>query len=283
MAIVISILSLGVAAFSLYFSISTQQLDRVYKEVSILPRLAIKLDVENFSISLDNSGLGPAVIHRVRFAIAGKCYDSDDSKSYQQKFREFTEGVFTYGIYKDTCRLLHTPSVKALPCDPGSLFPYVTVDPRAVKDIFASERVEVIAIKQQFANATRDLAACKLEAFRILPAEIIFPSQKWRNLVDFCMIAKGISSISPHRRRGALIALTKSVLPRPGGLDFQIRTLPTIEIAGVSKRYFVGKRPDHPAGGSRAWCAARPHLRYPTPLEAEGGADLLPCRSLTPS
>ena len=123
MAIVISILSLGVAAFSLYFSISTQQLDRVYKEVSILPRLAIKLDVENFSISLDNSGLGPAVIHRVRFAIAGKCYDSDDSKSYQQKFREFTEGVFTYGIYKDTCRLLHTPSVKALPCDPGSLFP----------------------------------------------------------------------------------------------------------------------------------------------------------------
>jgi hypothetical protein len=88
-------------------------------------------------------------------------------------------------------------------------------------------------------NATRDLAACKLEAFRILPAEIIFPSQKWRNLVDFCMIAKGISSISPHRRRGALIALTKSVLPRPGGLDFQIRTLPTIEIAGVSKRFLI--------------------------------------------
>ena len=77
-SIVISTLSFGVAALSLYFSISTQQLDRVYKEVSILPRLGIKLDVENFSISLDNSGLGPAVIHRVRFAIAGKCYDSDE-------------------------------------------------------------------------------------------------------------------------------------------------------------------------------------------------------------
>jgi hypothetical protein len=105
MALVISIFSLGVAALSLYFSISTQQLDRVNKEISILPRLAIKLDVENFSISLDNSGLGPAVIHRVRFAIAGKCYDSGDSKSYREKFREFTEGVFTYAFTKTQSRI----------------------------------------------------------------------------------------------------------------------------------------------------------------------------------
>jgi hypothetical protein len=165
MALVISILSLGVAALSLYFSISTQQLDRVYKEISILPRLAIKLDVDNFSISLDNSGLGPAVIHRVRFAVAGKCYDSDDSKSYREKFREFTEGVFTYGIYKDTIPhrtkdnkplvlpVTAHPFGEGTTVRPGESFPYVTVDPRAVKDIFAFERVEVIAIKQQFADA----------------------------------------------------------------------------------------------------------------------------------
>jgi hypothetical protein len=148
-AIVISILSLGVAALSLYFSISTQQLDRVYKEISILPRLAIKLDVENFSISLDNSGLGPAIIHRVRFAIAGKCFDSDDTKNYQQKFREFTEGVFTYGIYRDTIPhrtkdnkplvlpVTAHPFGEGATVRPGDSFPYVTVDPRAVKDIFA--------------------------------------------------------------------------------------------------------------------------------------------------
>ena len=162
-SIVISTLSFGVAALSLYFSISTQQLDRVYKEVSILPRLGIKLDVENFSISLDNSGLGPAVIHRVRFAIAGKCYDSDNSRAISRSFVNLRKVSLPTAFTKIrsriatritshwSCRLLHTPSVKALPA--GDSFPYVTVDPRAVRDIFAFERVEVIAIKQQFADA----------------------------------------------------------------------------------------------------------------------------------
>jgi hypothetical protein len=165
MPLLISILSLAVAAFSLYFSISTQQVDRIYKEISILPQLGIKLDVENFSLSLDNSGLGPAVIHGVRFGIAGRCYDSNDTKSYQQKFREFTEAVFTYGIYKDTIPhrtkddkplvlpVTAHPFGEGTTVRPGEAFPYITVDPRAVKDIFAFERVEVIAIKQQLADA----------------------------------------------------------------------------------------------------------------------------------
>jgi hypothetical protein len=36
---------------------------------------------------------------------------------------------------------------------PGDSFPYITVDPQAIKDIFALERVEVIGIKQRFSDA----------------------------------------------------------------------------------------------------------------------------------
>jgi hypothetical protein len=165
MPLVISILSLGVAALSLYFSISTQQLDKMYKEVSILPRLVIHINLDDFSISLQNLGLGPALIERVRFGIAGKCYDSMDADRYEKMLHEFTDSVLIYGVYKDT--IPHrTKDNKPLVLPvfgrsfgggttirPGDSFRYIYVDPQAIKDILAFERVDVVAIKQQFSDA----------------------------------------------------------------------------------------------------------------------------------
>jgi len=169
MALFISFLSLGVAALSLYFSISTQRIDRLYKEISIVPRLGIKVDTDDFSISLANVGLGPAIITRVRFGIAGKCYDSIDTKNHEDRLREFTESVLTYGVYKDVIphrtrdnKPLVLPITQhrfgeGTTIRQGDTYPYITVDPVAIKDIRALERVEVIAIKQRFSDAVAQI------------------------------------------------------------------------------------------------------------------------------
>ncbi len=41
------------------------------------------------------------------------------------------------------------------------------------------------------ANSTRDLASCKLEYYRVLPANISNPAPNFAQFVDICMIAKG--------------------------------------------------------------------------------------------
>ena len=41
------------------------------------------------------------------------------------------------------------------------------------------------------ANPTRDLAACKLEYYRVLPANISNPTPGFAQFLDTCMMAKG--------------------------------------------------------------------------------------------
>jgi hypothetical protein len=74
----IAVCSLVVATSALYVSVTTARTDLEYKEVSIQPRLWLGGEHEHLGLELRNTGLGPALVKGVAFALDKKCISSTD-------------------------------------------------------------------------------------------------------------------------------------------------------------------------------------------------------------
>jgi hypothetical protein len=92
----IAVLSLAVAAASLYFGISAQSTDREYKEISIRPRLQLEWDPRDFSVKIRNLGLGPAVINRVDIATPDHCSIITSEDQFQELNDRFYEMMIRF-------------------------------------------------------------------------------------------------------------------------------------------------------------------------------------------
>jgi hypothetical protein len=95
--LLIALLSLTVAAASLYFGIDSQKTDREYKEITIRPYLMIQWDPNQVAIAVRNVGLGPAVIKKVIIKSAEKCevFSSDEQAlEIQNRFKEVFVQLF---------------------------------------------------------------------------------------------------------------------------------------------------------------------------------------------
>jgi hypothetical protein len=74
-SLIVSTASLIVAIAALFLTYIAQARDAYYRELSIRPRIAYRHLIPDFTISLTNFGLGPAVIKKMTFNFDGKCYD----------------------------------------------------------------------------------------------------------------------------------------------------------------------------------------------------------------
>ena len=79
-ALLTAISSIIIAALSLRYAIEAQQRDYEYKELSIQPRLILGGDADAFALSIENDGLGPALIWRIEVVVNGVC-ETTDGKS----------------------------------------------------------------------------------------------------------------------------------------------------------------------------------------------------------
>jgi hypothetical protein len=72
----VSLLSLVVAGLSVIYTINAQKIEREYKEFMIEPNLHYYIDNRDFSIVIENRGLGPALLTRVAVELDGECHVS---------------------------------------------------------------------------------------------------------------------------------------------------------------------------------------------------------------
>jgi hypothetical protein len=78
-ATLIAIASLAIATFSLHLTIQSQKEDRAYKELMIRPDLSIGVSTDDFSIWIENYGLGPAKVKDVAYRIGNDCVSLMDT------------------------------------------------------------------------------------------------------------------------------------------------------------------------------------------------------------
>jgi hypothetical protein len=96
-SLVVAASSLFVAIISLRYSVNAQKEDAEYKELSIQPRLQVAAG--NFSVLLENVGLGPAELRRVIFFDNDRCFDTDAVHDWNQGhkfFDDFSNAVVNY-------------------------------------------------------------------------------------------------------------------------------------------------------------------------------------------
>src|SRR5450756_1166103 len=103
-AVIVAASSMIIAAASLYFTIGAQKTDRFYKEVSIQPRPKMEGFPDDMSLSITNSGLGPAIVEQIDLVMDGKC-----QTSYEKKQEEW-EQIYTQFMLKNYCLLYTSPS-----------------------------------------------------------------------------------------------------------------------------------------------------------------------------
>jgi hypothetical protein len=97
-SIVVAASSLFVAIISLRYSVEAQKEDAEYKELSIRPRLQVGAG-SNFSVLLENVGLGPAQFQRIIFSDGDHCLDTDAVHDWPQAdkfFDEFSNAIMNY-------------------------------------------------------------------------------------------------------------------------------------------------------------------------------------------
>lgn len=97
-SLAVAVSSLFVAIISLRYSVNAQKEDAAYKELSIRPRLQVAA-AGDFSVLLENVGLGPAEIRRIVFFDNNHCFDTDSVHDWNQGhkfFDDFTNAVINY-------------------------------------------------------------------------------------------------------------------------------------------------------------------------------------------
>ena len=70
----IALASLSIAMMGLYLTITAQREERAHKELLLRPVLQLEADVGNYSVSLLNHGLGPALITDSLYYFDGRCH-----------------------------------------------------------------------------------------------------------------------------------------------------------------------------------------------------------------
>lgn len=79
-ALLTAISSMIIAALSLRYAVEAQRRDFEYRELSIQPRVILGGDAGAFALSIENVGLGPALIWRIEAVVNGVC-ETTDGKS----------------------------------------------------------------------------------------------------------------------------------------------------------------------------------------------------------
>jgi hypothetical protein len=104
-SLVVSASSLFIASLSLYFTIQAQKTDINYKELSIRPKLQWRSSATDFSINLDNVGLGPATIETFGMRVEGKCVDisrlETDAAGMDRKMRTVLEDTVVAALGRE--------------------------------------------------------------------------------------------------------------------------------------------------------------------------------------
>src|SRR6267378_1507683 len=69
----LALASLSIALMGLYLTITAQREERAHKELLLRPVLNIEVDVADYSVSIFNYGLGPAMITDTVYYLGGQC------------------------------------------------------------------------------------------------------------------------------------------------------------------------------------------------------------------
>jgi len=69
----IALASLSIAVMSMYLTITSQRDDREHRELLIKPSLNSRVEIADWSVSIINSGLGPAVIKDSVYRVGAEC------------------------------------------------------------------------------------------------------------------------------------------------------------------------------------------------------------------
>jgi hypothetical protein len=69
----LALASLSIAVMGLYLTITAQREERAHKELLLRPVLQLEAEVGNFSVSLFNHGLGPALITDGLYYFDNRC------------------------------------------------------------------------------------------------------------------------------------------------------------------------------------------------------------------
>jgi len=108
-AIAALVVSITMPSIALWYATEAQRTDRYYREISIQPLLGLRTDTSNYSVLLENHGLGPAKIMRIATNF-GQCVDSGQmttvkewDDSLMRLYRVLTEEigkVFTEAVWR---------------------------------------------------------------------------------------------------------------------------------------------------------------------------------------
>jgi hypothetical protein len=92
----ISIVALCLSGAAYWNTIVTQREDREYRELSIRPSLAHLPEATNYTVTIKNRGLGPAVIKRITGFAAGQCIELDPKHKTDATWRFQTEHLIPF-------------------------------------------------------------------------------------------------------------------------------------------------------------------------------------------